>query len=216
VAFELAAGDSLAIIGPSASGKSSLARLIIGIWTPTTGAVRLDGAEIAKLDRDHIGPYLGYLPQDVELFPGTVAENIARLGELDSDAVVKAAQYAEAHDLILRLPQGYETPIGGGSNTLSGGQMQRIGLARALYGQPKLVVLDEPNANLDAEGEASLQQVVRRLRQDKITLVLVTHRPSLLDHIEKVLVMREGAQEAFGPRDEILAKVLPMRQARSN
>jgi len=216
VAFELAAGDSLAIIGPSASGKSSLARLIIGIWTPTTGAVRLDGAEIAKLDRDHIGPYLGYLPQDVELFPGTVAENIARLGELDSDAVVKAAQYAQAHDLILRLPQGYETPIGGGSNTLSGGQMQRIGLARALYGQPKLVVLDEPNANLDAEGEASLQQVVRRLRQDKITLVLVTHRPSLLDHIEKVLVMREGAQEAFGPREEILAKVLPMRQARSS
>ena len=216
VAFELAAGDSLAIIGPSASGKSSLARLIIGIWTPTTGAVRLDGAEIAKLDRDHIGPYLGYLPQDVELFPGTVAENIARLGELDSDAVVKAAQYAQAHDLILRLPQGYETPIGGGSNTLSGGQMQRIGLARALYGQPKLVVLDEPNANLDAEGEASLQQVVRRLRQEKITLVLVTHRPSLLDHIEKVLVMREGAQEAFGPRDEILAKVLPMRQARGN
>ena len=216
VAFELAAGDSLAIIGPSASGKSSLARLIIGIWTPTTGAVRLDGAEIAKLDRDHIGPYLGYLPQDVELFPGTVAENIARLGELDSDAVVKAAQYAQAHDLILRLPQGYETPIGGGSNTLSGGQMQRIGLARALYGQPKLVVLDEPNANLDAEGEASLQQVVRRLRQEKITLVLVTHRPSLLDHIEKVLVMREGAQEAFGPREEILAKVLPMRQARGN
>ena len=216
VAFELAAGDSLAIIGPSASGKSSLARLIIGIWTPTTGAVRLDGAELAKLDRDHIGPYLGYLPQDVELFPGTVAENIARLGELDSDAVVKAAQYAQAHDLILRLPQGYETPIGGGSNTLSGGQMQRIGLARALYGQPKLVVLDEPNANLDAEGEASLQQVVRRLRQEKITLVLVTHRPSLLDHIEKVLVMREGAQEAFGPREEILAKVLPMRQARGN
>ena len=178
--------------------------------------MRLDGAEIAKLDRDHIGPYLGYLPQDVELFPGTVAENIARLGELDSDAVVKAAQYAQAHDLILRLPQGYETPIGGGSNTLSGGQMQRIGLARALYGQPKLVVLDEPNANLDAEGEASLQQVVRRLRQEKITLVLVTHRPSLLDHIEKVLVMREGAQEAFGPREEILAKVLPMRQARGN
>ena len=216
VAFELAAGDSLAIIGPSASGKSSLSRLIIGIWTPTTGAVRLDGAEIAKLDRDHIGPYLGYLPQDVELFPGTVAENIARLGELDSEAVVKAAQYAQAHELILRLPQGYETFIGGGSATLSGGQMQRIGLARALYGQPKLVVLDEPNANLDAEGEASLQQVVRRLRQDKITLVLVTHRPSLLDHIEKVLVMREGAQEAFGPRDEILAKVLPMRQARGN
>jgi PrtD family type I secretion system ABC transporter len=216
VAFELAPGESLAIIGPSASGKSSLARLIIGVWTPTTGAVRLDGAEIAKLDRDHIGPYLGYLPQDVELFPGTVAENIARLGELDSEAVVQAAQYAQAHELILRLPQGYETQIGGGSNSLSGGQMQRIGLARALYGQPRLVVLDEPNANLDAEGEASLQQVVRRLRQDKVTLVLVTHRPALLDQIDKVLVMREGSQDAFGPREEILAKVLPMRQARGS
>ena len=216
VAFELAPGESVAIIGPSASGKSSLARLIIGVWTPTTGAVRLDGAEIAKLDRDHIGPYLGYLPQDVELFPGTVAENIARLGELDSEAVVKAAQYAQAHELILRLPQGYETQIGGGSNSLSGGQMQRIGLARALYGQPRLVVLDEPNANLDAEGEASLQQVVRRLRQDKVTLVLVTHRPALLDQIDKVLVMREGSQDAFGPREEILAKVLPMRQARGS
>lgn len=216
VAFELAPGESLAVIGPSASGKSSLARLIIGVWTPTTGAVRLDGAEIAKLDKDHLGPYLGYLPQDVELFPGTVAENIARLGEVDSESVVAAAQYAQAHDLILRLPQGYDTVIGGGSHTLSGGQMQRIGLARALYRQPRLVVLDEPNANLDAEGEASLQQVVRRLRQDKVTLVLVTHRPALLDQIDKVLVMREGAQEAFGPREEILAKVLPIRQAKSS
>lgn len=215
VAFELAAGESLAVIGPSASGKSSLARLLIGVWTPTTGAVRLDGAEIAKLDRDHIGPYLGYLPQDVELFPGTVAENISRLGEMNSGAVVQAAQYAQAHELILRLPQGYDTVIGGGSFALSGGQMQRIGLARALYGQPRFVVLDEPNANLDAEGEASLQQVVRRLHQDKVTLVLVTHRPSLLEHIDKVLVMRDGSQEAFGQRDEVLAKVLPMRQART-
>ena len=215
VAFELAAGESLAVIGPSASGKSSLARLLIGVWTPTTGAVRLDGAEIAKLDRDHIGPYLGYLPQDVELFPGTVAENISRLGEMNSEAVVQAAQYAQAHELILRLPQGYDTVIGGGSFALSGGQMQRIGLARALYGQPRFVVLDEPNANLDAEGEASLQQVVRRLHQDKVTLVLVTHRPSLLEHIDKVLVMRDGSQEAFGQRDEVLAKVLPMRQART-
>jgi PrtD family type I secretion system ABC transporter len=215
VAFELAAGESLAVIGPSASGKSSLARLLIGVWTPTTGAVRLDGAEIAKLDRDHIGPYLGYLPQDVELFPGTVAENISRLSEMNSEAVVQAAQYAQAHELILRLPQGYDTVIGGGSFALSGGQMQRIGLARALYGQPRFVVLDEPNANLDAEGEASLQQVVRRLHQDKVTLVLVTHRPSLLEHIDKVLVMRDGSQEAFGQRDEVLAKVLPMRQART-
>ncbi|MFM7274376.1 MAG: type I secretion system permease/ATPase [Gammaproteobacteria bacterium] len=211
VVFELAAGESLAVIGPSASGKSSLARLLVGVWTPTTGAVRLDGAEIAKLDRGHIGPFLGYLPQDVELFPGTVAENIARLGEIDSEAVVRAAQYSQAHEMILRLPQGYDTVIGGGGTVLSGGQMQRIGLARALYGNPRLVVLDEPNANLDAEGEASLQQVVRRLHQDRVTLVLVTHRPSLLEHIDKVLVLRDGAQDAFGPRDEVLARVLPMR-----
>jgi ATP-binding cassette subfamily C protein EexD len=174
--------------------------------------VRLDGAEIAKLDRGHIGPFLGYLPQDVELFPGTVAENIARLGPVDSEAVVHAAQYTLAHEMILRLPNGYDTPIGSGGIVLSGGQMQRIGLARALYGKPRLVVLDEPNANLDAEGEAHLQQVVRRLHQDKVTLVLVTHRPSLLEHIDKVLVLREGVQDQFGPRDDVLAKVLPMRQ----
>jgi PrtD family type I secretion system ABC transporter len=210
-AFELAAGESLAVIGPSASGKSSLARLLVGVWTPTTGAVRLDGADIARLDRGHIGPYLGYLPQDVELFPGTVAENIARLGEIDSQAVVAAAQYALAHDMILRLPAGYDTVIGPGGAILSGGQMQRIGLARALYGMPRLVVLDEPNANLDSEGEANLQQVVRRLHQDRVTLVLVTHRPSLLEHIDRVLVMREGVMDAFGPRADILARVLPIR-----
>ncbi len=211
VAFELAAGESLAVIGPSASGKSSLARLIIGVWSPSSGAVRLDGADIARLDRAHIGPYLGYLPQDVELFPGTVAENIARLGPVDSAAVVAAAQYAMAHEMILRLPQGYDTPIGAGGVTLSGGQMQRVGIARALYGQPRLVVLDEPNANLDAEGETSLHHVVRRLRQDKITLVLVTHRPSLLESIDKVLVMRDGLMDSFGPRAEVLARVLPVR-----
>jgi PrtD family type I secretion system ABC transporter len=214
--FELAPGESLALIGPSASGKSSLARLLVGVWTPTTGAVRLDGADIARLDREHIGPYLGYLPQDVELFPGSVAENIARLGEVDSEAVVRAAQYALAHELILRLPNGYDTVIGGGNFVLSGGQMQRIGLARALYGNPRLVVLDEPNANLDAEGETCLQQVVKRLHQDRVTLVLITHRPSLLENIDKVLVMREGMQDGFGPRDEILAKVLPMRTAKSS
>lgn len=211
MAFELAAGESLAVIGPSASGKSSLARLIIGVWSPSSGAVRLDGADIARLDRAHIGPYLGYLPQDVELFPGTVAENIARLGPVDSAAVVAAAQYAMAHEMILRLPQGYDTPIGAGGVTLSGGQMQRVGIARALYGQPRLVVLDEPNANLDAEGETSLHHVVRRLRQDKITLVLVTHRPSLLESIDKVLVMRDGLMDSFGPRAEVLARVLPVR-----
>jgi PrtD family type I secretion system ABC transporter len=210
VGFELAPGESLAIIGPSASGKSSLARLLVGVWTPNTGSVRLDGAELVRLEREHIGPHLGYLPQDVELFPGTVAENIARLGPQDSEGVVRAAQYALAHEMILRLPKGYDTHIGGPGFAISGGQMQRIGLARALYGRPRLVVLDEPNSNLDAEGEASLQQVVRHLRQDGITLVLITHRPSLLEHIDKVLVMRDGAMDAFGPREEVLKRVLPV------
>jgi PrtD family type I secretion system ABC transporter len=210
VGFELAPGESLAIIGPSASGKSSLARLLVGVWTPNSGSVRLDGAELVRLEREHVGPHLGYLPQDVELFPGTVAENIARLGPQDSEGVVRAAQYALAHEMILRLPKGYDTHIGGPGFAISGGQMQRIGLARALYGRPRLVVLDEPNANLDAEGEASLQQVVRHLRQDGITLVLITHRPSLLEHIDKVLVMREGAVDAFGSRDEVLKRVLPV------
>lgn len=213
-AFELAPGDSLAIIGPSASGKSSLARLLVGIWTPTSGAVRLDGADISRLHRGHIGPYLGYMPQAVELFPGTVAENIARLGEVDSEAVVRAAQYTLAHEMILRLPSGYDTVIGAGNVVLSGGQMQRIGLARALYGSPRLVVLDEPSANLDSEGESCLQQVVARMHKDRITMVLVTHRPSMLENIDKILVLREGLMDAFGPRDEVLARVLPMRQAK--
>lgn len=206
--FELAPGESLAIIGPSASGKSSLARLLVGVWAPTTGSVRIDGADVSQLDREHIGPHMGYLPQDVELFPGSVAENIARLGPSDSSGVVTAARYASAHDMILRLPKGYDTMLGDGP-VVSGGQMQRIGLARALYGNPKLVVLDEPNANLDSEGETSLQEVVRRLRQDRVTLVLITHRPSLLESIDKILVMRDGAMSAFGTRDEILPRVLP-------
>ncbi|MFZ1296026.1 MAG: ATP-binding cassette domain-containing protein, partial [Pseudomonadales bacterium] len=173
-----------------------------------------DGADIARLDRGHIGPYLGYMPQAVELFPGTVAENIARLGEVDSDAVVRAAQYTLAHEMILRLPAGYDTVIGTGNVVLSGGQMQRIGLARALYGNPRLVVLDEPSANLDSEGESCLQQVVARMHKDRITMVLVTHRPSMLENIDRILVLREGLMDAFGPRDEVLARVLPMRQAK--
>jgi PrtD family type I secretion system ABC transporter len=207
--FELAAGESLAIIGPSASGKSSLARLLVGVWSPTSGAVRLDGADVSRLDRQHIGRHLGYLPQDVEIFPGTVSENIARLGPVDAEAVVKAAQDARAHDMILRLPHGYDTPIGDGGVVLSGGQMQRIGLARALYGAPKLVVLDEPNANLDAEGEMSLLQVIQALKQQRVTFVMVTHKPSLLANIDKILLLREGQMEAFGPRQEILQRVLP-------
>lgn len=209
VALELAPGESLAIVGPSASGKSSLTKLVVGVWKPSAGAVRLDGADISQVDREHFGQHVGYLPQDVELFPATVSENIARLGEIDSEAVVAAAQQAGVHDMILRLPQGYDTPIGDGGHILSGGQMQRIGIARALYRMPRLVVLDEPNANLDAEGEVRLAQTIQALKQAGVTLVLVTHKPSLLAGIDKVLVMREGQMEHFGPRQEVLARILP-------
>jgi PrtD family type I secretion system ABC transporter len=205
--FELQAGDALGVIGPSASGKSSLARLIIGIWQPSAGVVRLDGADIGRTERTEIGPFIGYLPQGVELFPGTVAENIARMGEANPEAVVKAAMSARVHELILRLPNGYDTVIGPGGHILSGGQMQRIGLARALYGNPKLLVLDEPNSNLDAEGEANLLLTLQELHQAKTTVVLVTHKPAVLKQMDKLLVMREGRMELFGPCEEVLLKL---------
>lgn len=207
VSFELLPGESLAVIGPSASGKSSLARLIIGIWHATAGSVRLDAADIARTDRSLIGKYIGYLPQDVELFPGTIAENIARMGPVDSEMVIAAAELAHVHELILHLPKGYDTVIGAGAHTLSGGQMQRIGLARALYGSPKLVVLDEPNANLDAEGEGKLLLTLKALREQAVTVVLVTHKPAILRELDKILLMREGRLELFGPRAEVLMKL---------
>jgi PrtD family type I secretion system ABC transporter len=205
--FALQPGEALGVIGPSASGKSSLARLIIGIWQPTAGTVRLDGADIGRTERAEIGPFIGYLPQDVELFPGTVAENIARMGETNPDAVVKAAVAARVHELILRLPGGYDTIIGPGNHVLSGGQMQRIGLARALYGDPKLLVLDEPNSNLDAEGETTLLLTLQELHQAKTTVVLITHKPAVLKQMDKLLVMREGRMELFGPCEEVLLKL---------
>lgn len=207
VSMAVEPGESVAVVGPSASGKSSLARLIVGIWLPSSGSVRLDGVDVGRSDRVQLGTYLGYLPQDVELFPATVGENIARLGALDSAAVVQAAQRARVHDMILRLPEGYDTKIGEGGVVLSGGQMQRIGLARALYGDPRLVVLDEPNANLDSEGENNLHRIIADLKRDGVTLVVITHKPSLLNHIDKVLVMREGVMEAFGPRAEVLPRI---------
>jgi ABC-type protease/lipase transport system fused ATPase/permease subunit len=211
--FRLAPGESLGIIGPSASGKSTLARLLVGVLKPMAGVVRLDGADVATWPREKLGPHIGYLPQAVELFAGTVAENVARLGEPDPAQVIRAAQRAHVHELILRLPKGYDSEIGDGGQALSPGQRQRIALARALYGDPRLVVLDEPNANLDHDGEQALLRTLQVLKEEAITVVIIAHRPSLLVNVDKILLLREGIVEAFGPRAEIVPRVTkPMRE----
>jgi ATP-binding cassette, subfamily C, type I secretion system permease/ATPase len=203
--FEIAPGESLGVIGPSASGKSTLARLIVGVWRPASGHLRLDGADVASWPRAELGRHVGYLPQDVELFPGTVARNIARLDEADDAEVIRAAKRAHVHELVLKLAKGYDTELPGG---LSPGQRQRVGLARALYGDPRLVVLDEPNANLDAEGEQALLRALAELKAEGITVVIVAHRPSLLSGVDKLLVLRDGMVEAFGPRTEIMPRMV--------
>ncbi|MCG8490143.1 MAG: type I secretion system permease/ATPase, partial [Sneathiellales bacterium] len=190
ISFTIAQGESVGIIGPSASGKSTLARLLVGLWTPTSGQVRLDGVEIAKWDPEELGPHIGYLPQDVELFEGSVFENISRFTEGDPEAVIQAAQKAGVHQLILGLEQGYDTNIGPNGCVLSGGQRQRIGLARALYGNPSLVVLDEPNSNLDAEGEEALRQALLGLKKEQVTTVVIAHRPSVINVVDKVLILK--------------------------
>jgi ABC-type protease/lipase transport system fused ATPase/permease subunit len=207
VSLSMNAGESLAIIGPSASGKSTLARLIVGVWRPGSGSVRLDGADVSAWAREKLGPHIGYLPQDVELFSGTVAENIARLAEPDGAEVIRAAQRAHVHELIVRLPKGYDTELRDSGEALSPGQRQRIALARALYGIPALDVLDEPNASLDQEGEQSLLNTIAGLKEDGVTVVVIAHRPSLLGGMDKVLVLREGAVELFGSRSEIMPRV---------
>lgn len=207
VSFALRPGEALGVIGPSAAGKTSLGRLLVGVWRPVAGKVRLDGADVADWPSEELGQYLGYLPQEVELFEGTIAENIARFQTPDSDAVVRAAKQAGVHDMILRFEKGYDAQIGAGGASLSGGQRQRIGLARALYGEPKLIVLDEPNSNLDKDGEMALWQALEGLRQRGATVVVIAHRSSMLSHVSKLLVLKNGAVEAFGPKEEVLTKL---------
>jgi ATP-binding cassette subfamily C exporter for protease/lipase/ATP-binding cassette subfamily C protein EexD len=214
ITFSLAPGEALAILGPSAAGKSTLARLLTGVWAPATGVVRLDGADVARWPRQELGPWLGYVPQDVELFEGSVADNIARLGPVESAAVVAAAKRANVHEMILTLAQGYDTQVGEHGARLSPGQRQRIALARALYGTSQLVVLDEPNANLDGAGELALAQAMSSLRSDGVTSVVVTHRPSLIAHVDKILVLEAGRVVQFGPAADVLKAMQRQAQGR--
>lgn len=212
MSFRLPAGQSLAIIGPSAAGKSTLCKLLLGIWAPTGGKVRIDRADIATWDSEKLGPFIGYLPQDVELFAGSIAENIARLGTVDSKRVIRAAKLAGVHNMILSLPKGYDTQIGEQGAVLSGGQRQRIGLARALYGNPRVVVLDEPNSNLDEEGEACLLQAVLNLKQLKATVILVTHKPNILSTVDNIMLVQDGQIAMCGPRQEVLTRLANLQK----
>lgn len=205
VQFALNPGEVLAVVGPSASGKTTLARLLVGLWPAMGGKVRLDSADIHTWDKTELGPYLGYLPQGVELLEGTLAENIARFGDVDMAQVEAAARLVGVHELIMSLPEGYNSPVGRDGAMLSGGQRQRVGLARALYGKPVFVVLDEPNSSLDEAGDAALANAIAALKQLGTTFVVMTHRTSVLGVADKMLIMRDGAQQAFGPRDEVLA-----------
>ena len=205
LSFALPAGQVLGVIGPSGCGKSTLARLLVGVWQPVTGKVRLDGADLSQWDKHQLGPHLGYLPQDIQLFAGTIAHNIARFAEVNADKVLAAAQMAGVHELILQLPQGYDTVLGDSGAGLSGGQKQRIGLARAVYGLPAVIVLDEPNSNLDDAGEQALLQAITRLKTLKRTLILITHKPNVLTLTDQLLILREGQLQAFGPTASVLA-----------
>ena len=206
VSFALEAGACLGVIGPSAAGKSTLARALLGIWPAAMGTVRLDGADIYKWDRAELGPHIGYLPQDIELFDGTISENIARFGEISSEAIVEAARMAGVHEMVLRLPEGYDTIIGANGGVLAGGQRQRIALARAIYGKPSLVVLDEPNSNLDDTGESALRSALQQLKQAGTTVMVITHRPNILFGVDKILVMKDGQVADFGPAEMIMRK----------
>lgn len=204
--FTVDKGEHVGIIGPSAAGKSTLARVLLGIWPSQVGDVRLDGGDITQYNRDELGPHIGYLPQDIELFDGTISENIARFGDVDPQKVVAAAKKSGVHEMILELPNGYDTVISAGSGALSGGQRQRVGLARALYGNPVYMVLDEPNANLDDAGERALAESIAQVKAEGTTLFVISHRQSVLKHMDRLLVMKDGQVSMFGPRDQVLAQ----------
>jgi len=212
ITLSVPAGSVTAVLGPSGSGKSTLARVMMGIWPDVTGEVLLDDLPLDSWNRIELGPHVGYLPQDIELFEGSIAENIARFTEVDPDKVIAAAQSAGLHEMILRFPKGYDTPIGEAGNLLSGGQRQRIGLARAVYGSPKLIVLDEPNANLDDAGEAALFATIKQLKSKAATVLLITHRPGALAVADQILILRDGQVAAYGPRDAVMA-ALQAKQA---
>lgn len=207
VNFQVSAGEVVGIIGPSGAGKSTLARALLGVWPSLAGTVRLDGADISQWRREELGQYIGYLPQDIELFEGSISQNISRFGTVNAPAVVAAARMAGVHELILQLPDGYDTLIGANGGGLSGGQRQRIGLARALYGEPRLVVLDEPNSNLDDAGEKMLAEALQKLRQSRATVFVITHRSGVLAQVDKLLVLNHGELSLFGPRDQVLARL---------
>lgn len=221
ISFDVNPGDAIGILGQSGAGKSTLARILVGVWPYAHGAVRLDGAELPHWNADEVGRYIGYLPQDVELFAGTVAENISRFEEnADHENIIKAAKLAGVHSLIQNLPQGYNTEIGDGGQALSGGQRQRLGLARAVYGDPPLIVLDEPNSNLDSAGEAALLEAIRQLREAGKTIILITHKTNIIAAVDKLLVLNEGTLQLYGLRDEVMARlasprVVPLQGAQS-
>ncbi len=205
--FELKPGDIMGLMGPNGVGKTSLCRMILGMWAPASGRVTLDNRDVFQLDNDDLGQSLGYLPQNVELFSGTVSENIARMGRVDGGKVVEAAKRAGAHETILKFPNGYDTDIGEAGQSLSGGQRQRVGLARALYGNPRLVILDEPDSNLDAAGDQALAGALRHLKQAGATTVMITHKPGLLSTVDKILMLEKGRQKRFGKRDEVFGQM---------
>ncbi len=214
ISFVTPAGSIVGIVGPSAAGKSTLARALLGIWPPQHGVVRLDGADISAWDKQRLGPHLGYLPQDIELFEGSISDNIARFGKIEPDKVVLAARTAGVHEMILQLPDGYDTVIGSEGLNLSGGQRQRIGLARAVYGSPRLIVLDEPNSNLDEVGERALGVALQKMKETGATVFIISHRPNVLSRLDRIMVLNSGILTMYGPRDQVIAE-LAQQQAKA-